>query len=73
MASSTSGSGVPQLPQGTTEQWDAYAHGGGVEEDDMRVRAKMRQEEAEYLGMFKSSQCLHDGGKFFELVRRAEK
>lgn len=49
MASSTSGSGMPQMLQGTTEQWDAYAHGGGVEEDDMRVRAKVRQEEAEYL------------------------
>jgi len=49
MASSSTRSGMTQLPQGTMEQWDAYAHGGGVEDDDMRVRAQIRQEEAEYL------------------------
>ncbi|XP_014552826.1 hypothetical protein COCVIDRAFT_19177 [Bipolaris victoriae FI3] len=55
MAFSTTRSGTTQLPQGTTEQWDAYAHGGGVEEDDMRFRAKMRQEEAEYLERIQAS------------------
>lgn len=55
MAFSTTRSGTTQLPQGTTEQWDAYAHGGGVEEDDMRFRTKMRQEEAEYLERIQAS------------------
>ena len=29
-------------------QWDVYANGGGVQEDDARAFAKMKAEEAEY-------------------------
>jgi helicase required for RNAi-mediated heterochromatin assembly 1 len=37
---------TPGLSDCTTVQWDIYANGGGVQEDDARAFAKMKEEEA---------------------------
>jgi helicase required for RNAi-mediated heterochromatin assembly 1 len=39
---------TPGLSDCTTVQWDNYANGGGVQEDDARAFTKMREEEAEF-------------------------
>lgn len=39
---------TPGLSDCSTVQWDVYANGGGVQEDDARAFAKMKAEEAEY-------------------------
>lgn len=39
---------TPGLSDCTTVQWDVYANGGCVQEDDARAFAKMQEEETEY-------------------------
>src|SRR5688500_13474023 len=38
----------PGLLDCTTVQWNVYANGGGVQEDDARAIAKLQEEDAQY-------------------------
>ncbi|KNG46299.1 dead box helicase [Stemphylium lycopersici] len=51
----TSHTRTPQLSDGTTERWEEYATGGGVQADDAHFHARMKDEEAQYLVQVRSS------------------
>lgn len=59
----------PGLPDCTTVQWDVYANGGGVQEDDVRAIAKM-QEDVQYYACRASTprtSISATGGKLIEM------
>lgn len=51
----TSHTRTPQLSDGTTERWEQYATGGGVQADDARFHARMKDEEAQYIVQVRAS------------------
>ncbi|CAN9458742.1 unnamed protein product [Alternaria alternata] len=59
---------TPGLSDCTTVQWDVYANGGGVQEDDARAYAKMQVEALYYAHRTSTPGTETTGGKLIELL-----
>ena len=60
----------PGLLDCTTVQWNVYANGGGVQEDDARAIAKLQEEDAQYYARRASTprtSISNTGGKLIEM------
>jgi helicase required for RNAi-mediated heterochromatin assembly 1 len=59
---------TPGLSDCTTVQWDVYANGGGVQEDDACAYAKMQEEALYYAHRASTPGTETTGGKLIDLL-----